>query len=668
MHATQKDKGLFLRLIHGAITCALATFVFMLFYATPSFPKAYAASGHERETSPYALLDAAEQTAIKSPQAIACKLDARGAITITSQPLCNEDLFPVQVTRVVFAADPLRVTGLWRCSIDGTPVFAGSAGTTNDSTAGPIIAGGKTVPVVWNTTFPSPEAVFALSSTGDIAEIGTVTYTLTQLSLAGTLSLSGSPEPGSRLQATLTGAQSDAAPTLQWYTGSTAHATTTLVATGDTYTISPSDRGLYITCVASDTKRWYTGSLSAGTDTPITNPCFSTEISFPTWSKGADGAYGSGHETNTGHESEPFVVPAEGALFSFDWAASTDAISLEYVYCELRDANKKVLPKTGARALRVGGMDGTNRAKVSYLPENIALPPGTYTAFFGFRRGHPFFHARLEEGFVKNVVLTTNDNCLATYSWDELSIISRSIAETGIIPAEIQRAFKRGYRKIVKLADGSSLDFMIAGFNHDTKSDGTGKAGITFTAAHRFTQTYPINATNTNTGGWKSSLIRTETLAEGGVLWNLLPTDLTANIVTVDKQTNNVGRAANAESVTTTADKLWMMSSVELVGDTGAQWWSGTVKDAYLSEGFQYEAFKNLGIICVDHTWLGGSAISRTLRPYENYDDSTTDCEIWSRSPHPNSDTQFSSVLYNGSFDNATESAIALGVVPSFAL
>lgn len=573
---------------------------------------------------------------VNPPDATPCFLDAQGVVSIKNKPLVNTEPFPMRVTRVAFNADPLRITGAWTCSIDGTTYLSAPAGAAADIT-GPVLAGGASVSTAWSTTFPSTEAVAALDKKGNVATIGTITYTLSPLPLTGTLSLTGSPEEGASLSASPVGAQSDAAPTFQWYTGSTPHATTTPVGTEATYTVTKNDVGLYLTCVATDSKGWYTGSLSASTDGPITEKSFTTPIVFPTWTKGSDGAYATTKVDQSTFISDPFTVPTEGALLSFDWATSTTLMPLEYIYCEVRDSQNKVVSGTGPSSLRIGGYDGTDRAKLHYMPENIALPAGTYTVRYVYEKGYATWNPRLKEGFVKNVVLTTNDNCLETYSWADLARISQDISKTGTIPPEMQKALNRNYRKIVHLPQGEAIDFMIAGFNHDTKSDGTGKAGITFTAGHCLGDQYrlPMCTTNSSKGGWKATLMRNKTLAEGGLIWNLLPTDLTTHIVAVDKMTNNVGSEATIDDVTVTSDKIWLMSYIELAGTTGNQTTEGWEKDLYLKEGAQYELFRNLGVSYANGEWYGCCALARMVRPIGGYYDNEHDTHAWQRSLYP---------------------------------
>lgn len=81
--------------------------------------------------------------------------------------------------------------------------------------------------------------------------------------------------------------------------------------------------------------------------------------------------------------------------------------------------------------------------------------------------------------------------CLNDYSWDEISQISQLISKKGDQNGAIEVAKKYHLctsdgkldgtqTKHVTLSGGTQAKVMIMGFNYDDKSDGSGKAGITF--------------------------------------------------------------------------------------------------------------------------------------------------------------------------------------------
>lgn len=109
--------------------------------------------------------------------------------------------------------------------------------------------------------------------------------------------------------------------------------------------------------------------------------------------------------------------------------------------------------------------------------------------------------------------------------------------------------------------DGVFYPVQIIGFNHDTKTDG-GTAGITFQLVDCLNDTAELNNSNTNNGGWGSCAMRNSVL--NSVLSNL-PDDLQNVIKSVNKLTS----AGNqSDTISTTIDKLFLLSEVEIFGST----------------------------------------------------------------------------------------------------
>ena len=191
-------------------------------------------------------------------------------------------------------------------------------------------------------------------------------------------------------------------------------------------------------------------------------------------------------------------------------------------------------------------------------------------------------------------------NSLEDYSWDEISQISDEISKSGSQSAAIEIAKKYHLcssdgslealqTKKFSLSDGTSVKAEIIGFYHDDKSDGSGKAGITFMTADAVAM-HSMNAGSTNSGGWESSALRAWAST---TLFQSLPADLSAKVVAVDKMTNNVGATPSATSVTKTSDKLWIPSLVELAGSVNASDFEGDsyVVNIYNAEGTKYQLF-----------------------------------------------------------------------------
>lgn len=148
------------------------------------------------------------------------------------------------------------------------------------------------------------------------------------------------------------------------------------------------------------------------------------------------------------------------------------------------------------------------------------------------------------------------------------------------------QALEDGYGLMhIKWGDGREYTARIVGMNHDDKSDGSGKAGLTFQFTGLLYDYQRFNPINSNTGGWRSSELRfrmnPDELVDDSVLmenaetdhgiWDAAPLQLQNSIVAVDKSTKNRddGTTTNTDLetilATTTSDKLWIMSLSEIV-------------------------------------------------------------------------------------------------------
>lgn len=163
---------------------------------------------------------------------------------------------------------------------------------------------------------------------------------------------------------------------------------------------------------------------------------------------------------------------------------------------------------------------------------------------------------------------------------DVISMFSAAISnnsditnETSVIyldNGDIHRKVSIGDQVTLSL-NGTNYAFDIIGFNHDTLTDtaaygeetDTGKAGITFQMHGLFATTYLMNSSNTNSGGWKSSAMRTSTMP-------LMKGYLPAAWQTVIKPVNKVsGTGGGSSSGTeTVSDSCFLLAEIEVFGST----------------------------------------------------------------------------------------------------
>lgn len=240
------------------------------------------------------------------------------------------------------------------------------------------------------------------------------------------------------------------------------------------------------------------------------------------------------------------------------------------------------------------------------------------------------------------------------YTWDELSKISAEIGSKRSEDSAVEAAKKYNLvnadgklddtqTKTIQLTNGSTAVVQIAGFAHDEKTGG-GKAGITFVFKDAIAE-HIINSSDMNSGGWEASQMRSWLATDGLAM---LPQDLSSKIVAVDKKTNNTGETDNASAVTTTSDKLWLFSFVELLGSSPFK-----VVEA---EGNIYKLFKD----CNDSLEGPNSVLTKRF--------SGSACKWWERSPASHTSNNFFAVSTEGKAADVGLVTRSNGVVPGFCI
>lgn len=264
-------------------------------------------------------------------------------------------------------------------------------------------------------------------------------------------------------------------------------------------------------------------------------------------------------------------------------------------------------------------------------------------------------------------------DCLNDYSWDEISQISQLISKKGDQNGAIEVAKKYHLctsdgkldgtqTKDVTLSGGTQAKVMIMGFNHDDKSDGSGKAGITFIFTDDVAKQnmceksdmdslfQEIQDKGSATLSWEDTSLHTW-LSDS--FTGQLPSELIDKIVAVDKAdaviplisytTTNyhdevisgveIDNDSSPKAVTS-SDKLWLPSYVEIASPDDI----GELEDIGfpshpLQEGSQYQLFRDAGVKEVEPNKIlgtysseeGGGWWLRTVGIYEPARFSTLD-------------------------------------------
>ena len=220
----------------------------------------------------------------------------------------------------------------------------------------------------------------------------------------------------------------------------------------------------------------------------------------------------------------------------------------------------------------------------------------------------------------------------------------------------------------IKWGDGREYTARIVGMNHDDKSDGTGKAGLTWQFTGLLYDSYAMHGQNkyvadspynTNNGGWRDTILRKwmnpDELTEGTSImdgevddnrvWSNVPASLQNSIVAVDKLSKNRddGTATNATlktiPTTATSDKLWIMSYPEIV-ETCYSSWNGLE-----GEGSQYGYWNGK----VTNNYNSNACLKKYRAKYGTTSSQPTSTGgWWERSVYPSSATYFAIVSRNG--------------------
>ena len=149
--------------------------------------------------------------------------------------------------------------------------------------------------------------------------------------------------------------------------------------------------------------------------------------------------------------------------------------------------------------------------------------------------------------------------------------------------------------------NGTSYQIDIIGKNHDTYTAG-GTAPLTFQMHDCYADTKQMNSSNTNSGGWTSCAMRSTHLP---AILALMPSEVQAGIKEVNKLTS---AGSQSSTINTTADKLFLLSEIEIFGSTTYSKAGEGSQYAYYSAG--NSKVKNFSGSA--HLWWGRS-------PYGSY-------------------------------------------------
>ena len=358
------------------------------------------------------------------------------------------------------------------------------------------------------------------------------------------------------------------------------------------------------------TVSWSIGRATVNVPTQSGSLTYNGEAQSPSWS-GYDsskmtmggttsgtnaGSYDANFTTTANYQWPDGTTEAKTVSWSIQKAAGSLSISPESMTLDT-SATSKVITVTRA---------GTGAISAQSSAPTIASVSvsGNQVTVTGLQNGSA--NITISVAADTNYTAPASKQCSVTVSllkdnfadneWSEII----AACQSGSVPA----SWVVGNNKNMTI-NGQQYRIDIIGKNHDTYASG-GTAPLTFQMHDCYTETKQMNSSNTNSGGWQNSAMRTTHLP---AILNMMPAEVKAAIRDVQKKSSAGNQSS---SIQTTNDKLFLLSEIEIFGSTTY---------SFAGEGKQY-AYYQAGNSKVKN--LSGSA------------------DIWwERSPYSSNSTSF---------------------------
>lgn len=162
-----------------------------------------------------------------------------------------------------------------------------------------------------------------------------------------------------------------------------------------------------------------------------------------------------------------------------------------------------------------------------------------------------------ENGVTKTTTLSVTVmqvGAFATSTWAEI----KAAVQAGIGGLDLSQHWAVGDTKSVMLTTGDVIELQIAGFNHDTYSDGV-TAPITLVTKNCLNGSATMNESDTNTGGYPASTMKTYVET---TIYNRLPSDLKAVVAPVKKKCYTTYN--NTNSLSEANYNVWLLAEAEV--------------------------------------------------------------------------------------------------------
>lgn len=142
----------------------------------------------------------------------------------------------------------------------------------------------------------------------------------------------------------------------------------------------------------------------------------------------------------------------------------------------------------------------------------------------------------------------------ATSNWADI----KAAVQAGINGLDLFECWAVGDTKSVTLTTNEVIELQIAGFNHDTYSDGV-TAPVTLVMKDCLSSTEPMNSDNNNAGGYPASAMKTYVETN---IYNKLPSDLKAIVSPVKKRCYT--SYPDVSSLSEANYNVWLLAEAEV--------------------------------------------------------------------------------------------------------
>ena len=382
------------------------------------------------------------------------------------------------------------------------------------------------------------------------------------------------------------------------------------------------------------TVSWSIGRATVNVPTQSGSLTYNGEAQSPSWS-GYDsskmtmggttsgtnaGSYDANFTTTANYQWPDGTTEAKTVSWSIQKAAGSLSISPESMTLDTSATSKVItVTRAGTGAISAQSSDPTI-ASVSVSGNQVTvkgLANGSANITISVAADTNYTAPASKQCSV--TVSLLKDNC-ADNEWSEII----AACQSGNVPA----SWVVGNYKNMTI-NGKAYRIDIIGKNHDTYAAG-GTAPLTFQMHDCYTETKQMNSSNTNSGGWQNSAMRTTHLP---AILNMMPAEVKAAIRDVQKKSSAGNQSSNIQ---TTNDKLFLLSEIEIFGSTTY---------SFAGEGKQYAYYQ-----------AGNSKVKNLSGSAYNW---------WERSPVSSYSSAFCRVDSNGSA-NADPASNSIGVAFGF--